>query len=155
MPVSQRVSLVHNDLKLDNAMFETGNPDRVVAFFDWDMTTLGDPLIDIGTLLNYWPDPDDPDDVRRSSHDGMTRMGLPTRAEVAQRYGERTGLEMASIGWYEAFAQWKTAVVVQQLHHRWKMGNSTDERMATIADSIPALMRTASRLLELQPEETP
>ncbi|MEZ5378564.1 MAG: phosphotransferase family protein [Acidimicrobiales bacterium] len=148
MPASQRVSFVHNDLKLDNAMFETGNPDRVVAFFDWDMTTLGDPMIDIGTLLNYWPDPDDSDDVRRSSHDGMTRMSLPSRAEVAQRYGEKTGLDVSGIGWYEAFAQWKTAVVVQQLHHRWKVGDSTDERMATIADSIPALMRTASRLLE-------
>jgi aminoglycoside phosphotransferase (APT) family kinase protein len=150
MPVSQRVSFVHNDLKLDNAMFETGNPDRVVAFFDWDMTTLGDPLIDAGTLLNYWPNPDDTEEVRRASHDGMTRMGLPTRAEVAERYGEKTGLDVSGIGWYEAFAQWKTAVVVQQLHHRWKMGDSTDERMETIADRVPALMRTAWQLLETE-----
>ncbi|MGK0260557.1 MAG: aminoglycoside phosphotransferase (APT) family kinase protein, partial [Candidatus Azotimanducaceae bacterium] len=58
-PISQRVSLVHNDLKLDNCMFDPADPDRVIAFFDWDMTTLGDPLIDLGTLLNYWPDPKD------------------------------------------------------------------------------------------------
>ncbi len=154
MPESQRVSFVHNDLKLDNAMFETGNPDRVVAFFDWDMTTIGDPLVDLGTLLNYWPDPDDTDEVRRSSHDGMTRMGLPTRAEMARRYGDRTGLDVSGIGWYEAFAQWKTAVVVQQLHHRWKMGDTTDERMETIADSVPALMRTASLLLAPAGEES-
>ncbi len=149
MPQSQRVSFVHNDLKLDNSMLETGNPDKVVAFFDWDMTTLGDPLVDLGTLLNYWPNPDDTEEVRRSSHDGMTRMGLPTRAEVAQRYGEKTGLDVSDVGWYEAFAQWKTAVVLQQLHHRWKMGDSTDERMETVADSVPALMLTASRLLKL------
>ncbi len=154
MPESQRVSFVHNDLKLDNAMFEPGNPDRVVAFFDWDMTTIGDPLIDLGTLLNYWPNPDDTEEVRRGSHDGMTRMGLPTRAEVATRYGEQTGLDVSAIGWYEAFAQWKTAVVVQQLHHRWKMGDSTDERMETIADRVPALMRTASELLESADEAT-
>ncbi len=147
MPVSQRVSLVHNDLKLDNSMFEAGNPDKVVAFFDWDMTTLGDPLIDAGTLLNYWPDPDDTEEVRRASHDGMTRMGLPTRAEVAQRYGEKTDLDVSGIGWYEAFAQWKTAVVVQQLHHRWVVGDSTDERMETIADRVPALMLAAEGLL--------
>ena len=54
LPNAQRVSFVHNDLKLDNCMFEPSNPDRVIAFFDWDMTTLGDPLIDFGTLLNYW-----------------------------------------------------------------------------------------------------
>lgn len=148
IPTSQRVSFVHNDLKLDNAMFETGNPDRVVAFFDWDMTTLGDPLIDVGTLLNYWPNPDDTEEVRRGSHDGMTRMGLPTRAEVAQRYGEHSGLDVSGIGWYEAFAQWKTAVVVQQLFNRWKMGESTDERMATKAEAVPALMQSASQLLE-------
>ena len=60
IPSSQRVSLVHNDLKLDNCMLDPKDPDRVIAFFDWDMTTLGDPLADLGTLLNYWPDPSDP-----------------------------------------------------------------------------------------------
>ncbi len=147
-PPAQRVSLVHNDLKLDNCMFDPADPDRVTAFFDWDMTTLGDPLADLGTLLNYWPDPGDPDEVRRASHDGMGRMGLPTRAEVSARYGEQTGLDVSLAGWYEAFAQWKTAVVVQQLHHRWLAGDSTDERMETIADTIPLLAATADRLLD-------
>ncbi len=146
-PDAQRVSFVHNDLKLDNCMFDPADPDRVIAFFDWDMTTLGDPLADLGTLLNYWPDPDDPEEVRRASHDGMGLMGLPSRSEVAARYGERTGLDVSMIGWYEAFAQWKTAVVVQQLHHRWVVGDSTDERMETIAESIPLLMGAAEGLL--------
>ncbi|MDH4365185.1 MAG: phosphotransferase family protein [Acidimicrobiia bacterium] len=149
VPEPQRVSLVHNDLKLDNAMFATGDPDTVVAFFDWDMTTLGDPLADLGTLLNYWPDPADPVDVRRAGHDGMTRMGLAPRAEIVARYGERTGFDVSQASWYEAFAQWKTGVVIQQLHHRWKMGNSSNERHATIAESLPLLINTASTLLEL------
>lgn len=148
LPTPQRVSLVHNDLKLDNCMFADDDPDRVVAIFDWDMTTVGDPLIDLGTLLNYWPDPGDPVDVRRSSHDGMTRMGLPSRAVMAATYGKRTGLDVSRIAWYEAFAQWKTAVVVQQLHHRWKVGDSSDERMATIADTLPALVASAAMLLD-------
>ncbi len=147
LPPTQRVSFVHNDLKLDNCMFASGDPDRVVAFFDWDMTTVGDPLIDFGTLMNYWPDPGDSVDVKRASHDGMARMGLPSRSEMAARYGERTGFDLANLPWYEAFAQWKTAVVVQQLHHRWKVGDSTDERMATIADSLPLLATTADELL--------
>ena len=120
---------------------------RVVAIFDWDMTTLGDPLIDLGTLLSYWPDPSDPPGVARASHDGMGLMGLPTRAELVERYADDTGLDLGHIAWYEAFAQWKTATGVQQLHHRWKMGDSTDPRMETIADRVPVLAATAAELL--------
>ncbi len=147
VPEAQRVSFVHNDLKLDNCMFAPANPDRVIAFFDWDMTTLGDPLIDLGTLLNYWPDPAD-GAHSRGSHEGMQRMGLPTRADVRRIYGERTGLDLSRAGWYEAFALWKTATVSQQLHHRWAVGDSTDPRMETIADRVPALAETANALLD-------
>jgi aminoglycoside phosphotransferase (APT) family kinase protein len=147
LPESQRVSLVHNDLKLDNCMFDPANPDRVIAFFDWDMTTLGDPLIDLGTLLNYWPDPEDGDDSR-GSHAGMEKMGLPTRAEVKKIYGQQTGLDASQVGWYEAFALWKTATVVAQLHHRWLTGASKDPRMETIAARVPKLAADADRLLD-------
>ena len=147
MPAAQRVSFVHNDLKLDNCMFDPTDPDRVISFFDWDMTTLGDPLIDLGTLLNYWPDPSDPEESGRVSHDGMDKMGLPSRNEVQVRYGERTGLDVSLANWYDAFAQWKTGTVVQQLHHRWVVGDSTDERMETIADRLPLLLTNADRLL--------
>jgi aminoglycoside phosphotransferase (APT) family kinase protein len=148
LPAPTRVSIVHNDLKLDNCQFDPSNPDRVKSIFDWDMTTLGEPLIDLGTLLNYWPDPSDPPDAGRVSHPGMLEMGLPTRAEIVERYTERTGLDTSNARWYEAFAQWKTGVVVQQLHRRWERGESKDPRMATIADRLPLLARTATRLLD-------
>ncbi len=146
LPEPQRVSLIHNDLKLDNCMFDPSDPDRVIAFFDWDMTTLGDPLCDIGTLMNYWPDPTD-DGSRRTGHDGLERMGLPTRAEMTERYGERTGLDVSAVAWYDAFAQWKTAVVIRQLHHRWLVGDSTNEKMATVAEGLPMLVENADELL--------
>jgi aminoglycoside phosphotransferase (APT) family kinase protein len=147
IPPTQRVSFVHNDLKLDNCMFDPTDPDRVIAFFDWDMTTLGDPLIDLGTLLNYWPDPSDGADSR-GSHVGMETMGLPTRAEVKKLYAERSGLDVSRAGWYEAFGQWKTATVVEQLHHRWVVGDSKDPRMETIAARVPALAAAAGKLLD-------
>ena len=147
IPSAQRVSFVHNDLKLDNCMFDSSDPDRVTAFFDWDMTTLGDPLIDLGTLLNYWPDPSD-GDRSRGSHVGMERMGLPSRAEIKKHYGEKSGLDVSRAGWYEAFALWKTATVSAQLHHRWLMGDSTDPRMETIAVRVPILAESAARLLD-------
>ncbi len=149
VPEPTRVSVVHNDLKLDNCQFDPADPDRVQSIFDWDMATLGEPLVDLGTLLNYWPDPSDPPDAGRVSHEGLLAMGLPTRAEVTARYAERTGLDVSSAGWYEAFAQWKTAVVIQQLHLRWVRGESTDPRMATIADRLPVLAASAAALLDL------
>ena len=148
LPEAQRVSLVHNDLKLDNCLFDPDDPDRVTAFFDWDMTTLGDPLIDVGTLLNYWPDPDDSEAEKRFSHSGMERMGLPSRAALSEHYAARSGLDLSVIGWYEAFALWKSATVVQQLHHRWKVGDSADPRMETVADALPRLVENAMQLLE-------
>ncbi len=77
----------------------------------------------------------------------MSLMGLPTRAEISERYGRQTGIDVSVVPWYEAFAQWKTGVVVQQLHHRWKVGDSTDERMETIAERLPLLINTANNLL--------
>jgi aminoglycoside phosphotransferase (APT) family kinase protein len=148
MPPLSRVSIVHNDLKLDNCQFDPADPDRVTSIFDWDMTTLGDPLIDLGTLLNYWPDPQDPAWTDRASHPGLGQMGLPTRADLVARYAARTGFDVSAAPWWEAFALWKTAVVVQQLHRRWVRGESTDPRMATIADRIPALAESARAVLD-------
>ena len=148
VPRMSRVSIVHNDLKLDNCQFDPTNPDRVGSIFDWDMTTLGDPLIDVGTLLNYWPDPEDPEGAQRVSHPGLSRMGLPTRAEIVSHYARRAGVDVAAVWWWEAFALWKTVVVVQQLHRRWVRGESQDPRMAHIADRMPALITAAHAVLD-------
>ena len=147
-PALSRVSIVHNDLKLDNCQFAPGKPDRVVSIFDWDMTTLGDPLIDLGTLLNYWPDPADPESAQRASNPGLAKMGLPSRAAVTARYAAQTGVNLSAVRWWEAFALWKTAVVVQQLHRRWVRGESTDPRMARIADRMPSLIAAAVAALD-------
>jgi len=148
IPAPSRVSIVHNDLKLDNCQFDPANPDRVASIFDWDMTTLGDPLIDLGTLLNYWPDPADPPDASRAMNPSLAEIGLPTRAEITARYAARTGIDVAAVRWWEAFALWKTVVVVQQLHRRWVRGESTDPRMEHIADRIPSLIEAARHVLE-------
>src|SRR5262245_6946183 len=145
-PPFSRVSIVHNDLKLDNCQFDPADPDRVASIFDWDMTTLGDPLVDLGTLLNYWPDPADEEDAQRGTRPGLAQMGLPARAELTERYVARAGADLDAVHWWEAFALWKTVVVVQQLHRRWVRGESTDPRMAHIADRMPSLV-TAARLV--------
>jgi aminoglycoside phosphotransferase (APT) family kinase protein len=147
-PALSRASIVHNDLKLDNCQFAPADPDRVAAIFDWDMTTLGDPLVDLGTLLNYWPDPSDTAATQRGTRPGLAHIGLPPRAEITARYAARTGADPAAARWWEAFALWKTVVVVVQLHRRWVRGESTDPRMATIADRAPSLVAAAEAVLD-------
>jgi aminoglycoside phosphotransferase (APT) family kinase protein len=149
-PAATATSLVHNDPKMDNCQFDPDDPDRVTSIFDWDMTTVGDPLVDLGTLLNYWPDPSDPPGAWRGSNEHLRSFGLPTRAEVVQRYSSRTGIDCSRARWYEAFAQWKTAVVVAQLHHRWLAGDSANPRHEHIADAVPALAASAAELLEAE-----
>jgi aminoglycoside phosphotransferase (APT) family kinase protein len=148
MPAPQRVTILHNDLKLDNCQFQPGEPDRVTAVFDWDMATLGDPLVDLGTLLNYWPDPTDPPDACRANVDGVEDMGLPSRREVTERYVARTGFDASEAGWYEAFAQWKTAIVVQQLHDRYSRGETADKRMVHLGARMPVLANSAMKILD-------
>jgi aminoglycoside phosphotransferase (APT) family kinase protein len=146
LPVTRTATLLHNDFKVDNCQFTPGAPDRVTSVFDWDMATLGDPLADVGTLLNYWPDPEDTPQDAALHVPGLERLGLPTRSDVVARYAARTGFDLSVIRWYEAFACWRTCVILQQLHQRYVRGESTDERMAERGDSIAMLARRAVRL---------
>ena len=126
-PEPFRASVLHNDFKVDNCQFRPGDPDRVSSVFDWDMATLGDPLVDLGTLLNYWPsdDPDVPTAVR-----GLEALGLPSRDEVLDRYARRTGFDVGDVDFYEALGCWRTAVICGQLYARYVRGETADERMA-------------------------
>jgi aminoglycoside phosphotransferase (APT) family kinase protein len=146
-PETVRTSVVHNDFKIDNCQFDPASPDRVRSVFDWDMATIGDPLVDLGTMLNYWPDPSDDPADRPSYPDGQQDMGLPTRTEVRERYALATGADLSAVSWYEAFGCWKTAIVVAQLYHRYLMGNSHDLRQGLKGDRIMPLARRALTIL--------
>jgi aminoglycoside phosphotransferase (APT) family kinase protein len=147
LPRSHPPTILNNDFKTDNCQFAHASPDRVVSVFDWDMATLGDPLADLGTLLNYWPDPSDTDDDRALHVAGLERLGFPTRGEVIERYAERTGFDVGRTAWYEAFACWRTSIILQQLHQRYVRGETTDARMANRGDHIGMLSRRAARML--------
>jgi aminoglycoside phosphotransferase (APT) family kinase protein len=138
--------VIHNDFKIDNCQFAPDDPDRVLSVFDWDMATLGDPLVDLGTLLNYWPDPDDPDAVLAVP--GIEKLGLPTRAEVVARYVEVSGRQIDDIDWYEAYGCWKTIVILQQLYARFLRGETTDERMGSRGEQVRGLISRAHAVLD-------
>jgi aminoglycoside phosphotransferase (APT) family kinase protein len=146
LPASPPATILHNDFKPDNCQFAEGDPDRVVSVFDWDQATLGDPLADLGLLLNYWPDPSDTEDDHALFVPGLETLGLPPRASVVERYAARAGADLEAISWYEAFACWKTAVVCQQLYQRYVRGESTDERMVSRGESVAPLAARALRI---------
>jgi len=148
VPPLQEATLVHSDLKLDNLMFNAGDPARVEAVLDWELCTTGDPLADLGTLLAYWTSEGVP-----SSHAGQPRQvseqpGFDTKDELVGRYAARTGRDVSRIAFYEIFARYKTAVVVQQIYIRWKRGQTRDERFGLMAPRVEALARAALELAE-------
>ena len=148
-PASQRSGIVHNDYKVDNCQFAPGDPDRVTAVFDWDMATLGDTLVDLGTLLNYWPDAtvDPSSDAAFTAVPGMAALQLPSRRAVVERYARSSTLDLSDIGWYEAFGCWKTVVILQQLYARFVRGETPDARMGERGAAVAPLARRALELL--------
>jgi aminoglycoside phosphotransferase (APT) family kinase protein len=136
-------TIVHNDYKLDNVMLDPRQPSRVVAVLDWEMCTVGDPLIDLGLLLCYWPQKGDPEARRESISPVTTEPGWMTRPEIVQRYQERTGRDVSGINFYETFALFKVAVVLQQIYVRYVRGQTRDERFRDFDRRVSGLARTA------------
>ena len=108
-PANPVHALVHNDFKLDNVLVAADNPGRASAVLDWDMCTQGDPLADLGTLLNYWNERDDPEGWGTATAMPSDRLGFPTRRAAVERYLARTGFEGAGVDWYWCFATLRTA----------------------------------------------
>lgn len=147
IPTPPRVSLVHNDFKLDNVMVDGGDPAKAVAVFDWDMCTLGDPLADLGTLLGYWTEPGDSELRKAFAVMPTEQEGFPSRREVVERYAARTGMDLRHIEFYHLFAIWKTAVVIQQIYVRWHRGQTRDDRFSTYGGRAVSLIQSALEVL--------
>jgi aminoglycoside phosphotransferase (APT) family kinase protein len=136
-------TLVHNDFKLDNVMLNRQDPSQVVAVLDWEMCTVGDPLVDLGILLCYWAEKTDCEDRREAISPVTVQPGWMTRAEITECYAEYTGRDVSRIDFYEIFAIFKIAVVVQQIYVRYVRGQTHDERFAAFGPRVEGLARAA------------
>ncbi|MDP2317794.1 MAG: phosphotransferase family protein [Acidobacteriota bacterium] len=139
-PNADPPAIVHGDFKLDNVMLDPSDPGRLVAVFDWEMTALGDPLVDIGIFLAYWAQGRrlEPNDALGSV---TNRPGWFNRDEVLECYGANSGRDLSRIHFYEAFAFFKIAVVIQQIYFRYKRGQTSDERFAKFDVRVRHLAR--------------
>ncbi|NOT59043.1 MAG: phosphotransferase family protein [Acidobacteria bacterium] len=143
-------TLVHNDFKLDNTMLAADDPTRIVAVLDWEMCTVGDPLIDVGLLLCYWPQAGDPPILTGSLSPVTMQPGWFTRDEIIARYAKGSGRDLWGIDYYYIFAMFKLAVVLQQIYYRYYVGQTHDERFKDFDQRVAALIHTAYDLMQKQ-----
>ncbi|MDE2481680.1 MAG: phosphotransferase family protein [bacterium] len=145
LPPSPATTIVHNDYKLDNMLLDASDPARIVAVLDWDMCTLGDPLMDLGYLLALWPEPGDPPAFRVGAMPTW-HAGFPTRAQVVERYARRTGFDVAHVRWYHIFNIFRFAGILQQIYKRYVLGQTHDERFRGFGDAANGLIAVALHL---------
>jgi aminoglycoside phosphotransferase (APT) family kinase protein len=150
MPDSPPATVVHGDYRLGNTMFANAAPARLIAIFDWEMATLGDPLADLGYLTVTWVERDDPETTMFSSLTGVTRQeGFQTRDELIARYEERTGRSMSDLRWYQALALWKAAVFMEGNYKRSLAGTTDDPYLKLFDEGVPALAEAAREVTKL------
>jgi aminoglycoside phosphotransferase (APT) family kinase protein len=146
MPKSPPPTIVHNDWKHDNFVL-TPELDRIVGVLDWEMSTIGDPLVDLGTTLAYWVENGDDELLKGVAFCPTTAAGSFTRTEAVARYAEKSGRDSSNVLFYYVFALFKNAVVAQQIYARWKKGLTKDERFGTFIWGVRALAAQAQHAL--------
>ncbi|NWG17686.1 MAG: phosphotransferase family protein [Chloroflexi bacterium] len=146
LPPEGAPALVHNDYKLDNVMLAADDPGRLVAVFDWDMCTLGDPLADLGALLTYWSQPDDPPYLQATAMMPVGDNRFLTRDQLVRRYAERSGRDVSRIGFYHALGLFKLVVIAAQIYVRYQRGQTQDRRFEAFGAMIPRIARRAQEV---------
>jgi len=135
-PQNDFSALIHNDFKYDNLILSDDGKFNVLAILDWEMATLGDPLMDLGTSLGYWIDSTDPDNIQNNKLNITTAEGNLNRGELASLYSKESKLDISDIVFYYVFGLFKIAVIVQQIFYRYKLGKSLDERFKDLDEIV-------------------
>jgi aminoglycoside phosphotransferase (APT) family kinase protein len=143
LPESPPATIVHGDYRLGNVMYAPAAPARLVAIFDWELSTIGDPLADLGYLTATYSEPGDPETLFSQLSRVTRSEGFPTRDELIARYEERTGRSMSDLRWYQALALWKTAVFLEGNYKRYLQGASDDAWYGLMREGIPEVARAA------------
>ncbi|MFE7212645.1 phosphotransferase family protein [Streptomyces sp. NPDC001698] len=135
LPVSPAPAVVHGDYRLDNVLL--GPDDRITAVLDWEMSTLGDPLTDLGLLVMYSTPLGMPDSPVSTTAEAP---GHPSAAELVERYAERSGRDVSAVSWYTAFAWFKLAVILEGIHYRYTLGQTVGRGFDRIGDLVPVFI---------------
>lgn len=135
LPTSPAPAVVHGDYRLDNVLI--GEDDKIKAILDWEMSTLGDPLTDLGLLVMYSIPLDLPNSPISTT---ASAPGHPTPAELIERYAARSGRDVSSVAWYTAFAWFKLAVILEGIHYRYTLGQTVGRGFDRIGELVPVFI---------------
>jgi aminoglycoside phosphotransferase (APT) family kinase protein len=140
--------LIHNDFKYDNVVFKDDSWQEVSAVLDWEMATLGDPLMDLGTSLGYWTVATDHDFVKHGIPSPTVFEGNPTRSEIAEMYAQKSGRNVDNLIFYYVFGLFKIAVIAQQIYYRFEKGWTTDPRFANLNKAAELCCKLALKAIK-------
>jgi aminoglycoside phosphotransferase (APT) family kinase protein len=144
LPAEGAPAVIHNDFKYDNLVLDPADLTRARAVLDWEMATLGDPLMDLGTTLAYWAEAADPPELKMF---GVTHLpGNLDRRGVVERYAAKTGRDLSGISFHHAYGLFKVAVIAQQIYARYRAGKTKDPRFAGLLHVVRAAARMAARV---------
>ena len=147
-PDSGRPAIIHNDFKLDNVVLDPGNPGNIIGVLDWEMATLGDPLMDLGGSLAYWVEKNDPPDMQAVCFMPTNAEGALTRDELVRYYAELSGLSIDNYDFYYCFGLFRLAVIAQQIYYRFFHGQTRDKRFEAFIWGVHALDKTVRLNIE-------
>jgi len=142
-----RPGIIHNDYKLDNVVLDPQNPTRIIGILDWEMATIGDPLMDLGSSLAYWVQKNDSDDMLAIRTLPTHIQGFLTRQELVSRYLEMSGLKIDSFDFYHVFGMFRLAGIAQQIYFRYFHGQTKDKRFAMLIFAVQILEKEAKNII--------
>jgi aminoglycoside phosphotransferase (APT) family kinase protein len=140
------IRVIHGDFRFDNVVLDPADPFRVIGVLDWEMATLGDPLMDLGNSLAYWVEAGDDEYFRATRRQPTNAPGMLARDEVVAHYAARTGFPVAGFGFYLVFGLFRLAVIVQQIWRRYRDGATRDPQFAQFGPLVNYLDRRCRRL---------
>lgn len=141
-------SIIHNDFKYDNVVFQDENWTKISAVLDWEMCTLGDPLMDLGTSLGYWTTATDPEFMKQGLPSPTVMEGNPTRTEIVQQYVLKSGRNIDNLTFYFVYGLFKIAVIAQQIYYRYKHGHTNDPKFANLNQASALCCNTAWQAIQ-------
>lgn len=146
-PDSNKPALIHNDYKFDNVVLNPDNPLQIIGVLDWEMATIGDPLMDLGSSLAYWVQADDPEDFQAARMMPTNLPGALTRKELVDRYARKAGITIDNFDFYLCFGLFRLAVIAQQIYYRYYHGQTKDERFKMLIFAAHILEKAAVRTM--------
>ena len=148
MPEDVGTCIIHNDFRFDNVVLNPDNPFEIIGVLDWEMATLGDPLMDLGNSLAYWVQADDDPQFQFMRRQPTHLKGMFTRKEVVEYYLEKSGIEVETFDFYEIYGLFRLAAIIQQIYNRYYNGHTKDKRFAGFVHAGRYLEQRCLKLIE-------